>query len=121
MKPQFLYLLHPIRPEMLTEGPTPQEQDTLQRHFGYLSQGAAAGHVLMFGRTQTTGPETLGLVIFQADDADAAFAFRDADPAVSDGVLEAHLYPYHVAGMGDPSLFDVYRPDANPEALPPEA
>ena len=101
---------------MLSEGPTPEEQGTLERHFAYLSEGAAAGKVLLFGRTQTTGPETLGLVIFQAEDVNAAFAFMGADPAVVDGVLEGGLFPYHVAGMGDPSRFDVYRPEAQPPA-----
>jgi len=48
----------PTRPAMLTEGPTPEEREAVAAHLAYLERLAAAGVVLLFGRTQTTDSST---------------------------------------------------------------
>lgn len=56
--------------------------------------------VLMAGRTEDAGAETMGLVVFEAESADAAQRIMVSDPAVADGVMTANLFPYRVAVTG---------------------
>lgn len=96
----WLYTLRPARPEMLTEGPTEGETRAVGEHFAYLKGLVEAGSVLLVGRTQDAGPETRGLVIFEAEDEAAARALMEGDPAVSQGVMTATLQPYAIALAG---------------------
>lgn len=97
---QWLYILRPTRPEMLTAGPTPAEQASVQRHVAYHVDLAARGIDIMVGRTQTTSPDTIGLSVFFADDEAAARAIMLADPTVADGAMTGELFPYRIA-MGN--------------------
>ena len=63
---EFLYRIQATRLAMLTGGPTPEERQAVATHFAYLERFAAAGTVLLFGRTQTTDASTFGIVIFRA-------------------------------------------------------
>lgn len=99
MTDTFLYVLRPNRLEILTEGPTDEETRTLERHVQYLQELLASDVVTLFGRTQTTTPDTMGLVILHARDESAARALMQSDPAVVDGLMSATLYPYRIAGM----------------------
>jgi uncharacterized protein YciI len=94
---QFVYLVHPIRPEMLTSGPTPAETEILERHSGYLKDLAEKGTVLIAGRTQNNDESTFGLVIFEADSEEEARGIMSQDPAVSHKVMRAQLFPYRIA------------------------
>jgi uncharacterized protein YciI len=98
---QFLYRLSLLRPELLTEGPTEVEAAILSRHFGYLESLKAQGSLILAGRTLTTGPETFGIAIFEADDDTQAEAIMSADPAVAEGLMTAELFPYRVAVARD--------------------
>jgi uncharacterized protein YciI len=100
--PTFLYYLQPTRAAMLTEGPTPEEKDAVSRHFAYLKALTEQGVVLLAGRAQTTGPETFGIVLFHAEEEDAARALMESDPAVIDDVMRATLYPFGVALLATP-------------------
>ena len=42
-KLQFIYVLKPTRLGMLTEGPTPEERDTVSRHFAYFKTSPRKG------------------------------------------------------------------------------
>ena len=97
---QFLYVLRPSRIAMITEGATEREQEVVGRHFRHLQSLAAQGVVLMAGRTEDAGAEAMGLVVFEAESADAAQRIMVSDPAVADGVMTANLYPYRVAVTG---------------------
>ena len=97
---QFLYTITPTRLEMLSDGGTAAESEIISQHFNHLQKLTAEGTVLMAGRTLTTGPETIGIVIFYAEDERAAQALMDADPAVAEGVMKAKLYPFRVALLG---------------------
>lgn len=99
MAQQFLYVLRPARAAMLTEGPTPAEQATVAAHFAYLADLTEKGVMILVGRTQTTGAETMGLAIFEAADESAARAIMAADPAVVGGVMTAEFFPYKIALM----------------------
>ena len=95
--PQYLYRIQPARLEMLTEGPTEAEAETLARHVAYLEAQAEQGVVILAGRTQTADPETFGIVIFEAEDDAAAEQLMADDPTVADEVMHAKLFPYRVA------------------------
>ncbi len=93
----FLVILRPLRPEMLTEGATPEEISIVSRHFQYYSDLVASGRALLVGRTQENTAETLGLAIITATGSDEAYAIANADPAVSSNVMSAEIRPYSVA------------------------
>ena len=90
---EFLYRLEPTRPTMLTDGLTAAEREAVAAHVAYLEGLAAAGVVLLFGRTQTTGASTFGIVILRAGSPDAARQVMVEDPTVRAGVN----------GMSEPS------------------
>jgi uncharacterized protein YciI len=94
---QFLYRIKPTRPNMLSEGLTPLEAQVVGDHFAYLQRLSSQGSVLMAGRTRTSGEDTFGIVIIRAETLDGALAIMRADPAVSQHVMHAELFPYQIA------------------------
>ena|SRR6185436_15326343 len=98
-KTQWLYYLQPARLGMVTEGSTPQEAETVSRHFAYLKDLTEKGVMVMVGRTQNNDENTFGIAIFEAEDESAAQQIMKNDPAVIGGVMKATLYPYKIALM----------------------
>jgi uncharacterized protein YciI len=96
---QFLYKIQPTRPEMLTEGPTPEEAEIVSQHFDHLQKLTEQGVVLLAGRTLNTDSTSFGIIIFNADTEEAAREVVNDDPAVKRGVMRAELFPYRVALM----------------------
>ena len=96
---QWLYQLKPARLEMLTDGPTPEEAETVSRHFAYLQDLTQKGVMILMGRTQNNDESTFGIAIFEAEDESAAQKIMENDPAVMGGVMKATLYPYKIALM----------------------
>ncbi len=94
---QFLYTIQPNRPEMLTQGSTSDEERIISEHFDYLKGLNEQEILILAGRTQNTDPSSFGIVIFRAPSEAAAQQVVDNDPAVSQGVMRAELYPYRVA------------------------
>ena len=98
-KPQFIYVLKPTRLGMLTEGPTPQEVETVSRHFAYFKDLTEKGVMILMGRTQNKDETTFGIAVFEAEDEAAARRIMENDPAILGGVMTATLYPYKIALM----------------------
>jgi len=98
-KPQFIDVLKPTRLEMLTEGATPEEVETVSRHSAYFQDLTAKGVMILMGRTQNNDESTFGIAIFEAEDESAAQKIMANDPAVIGGVMRATLYPYKIALM----------------------
>ncbi len=98
-KPQFLYYLKPARLGMVTERPTPEETETVSRHFAYLKDLTEKGVMILMGRTQNNDESVFGIAIFEAEDESAARRLMENDPAVAGGVMQATLYPYKIALM----------------------
>ena len=98
MTEQFLYQYHPgPRPELVTDRAawTDADNAVYERHVAHLESGVEEGIVVMAGRCQDgIGP---AIVIVEVESEDAARAFMEADPFVSDGLFEASLHPYRVA------------------------
>ena len=99
LKPQFIYVLKPTRLEMLTEGSTPEERDTISRHFAYFKDLTEKGVMILMGRTQNNDESTFGIAVFEAEDESVARQIMENDPAVLGGVMTATLYPYKIALM----------------------
>jgi len=97
----YLYRIQPSRPEMLSDGPTEEETEIVSRHFVYLNDLASQGIVLLAGRTQTTTPDSFGIIIFTAESDDEAWEIIENDPAVKAGVFYADLYPYKIAVLSE--------------------
>ena len=98
-KPQFIYVLKPTRLAMLTEGSTPEERDTVSRHFAYFKDLTEKGVMILMGRTQNNDESTFGIAVFEAEDESAARQIMENDPAILGGVMTATLYPYKIALM----------------------
>jgi uncharacterized protein YciI len=101
---QYLYRIQPTRPEMLSEGPTPEEAEIVSQHFAYLQDLAGQGVVILAGRTLNTDPSSFGIVIFQTETEDTAHAIMENDPAVRRGVMCADLFPYRIALWAPPEV-----------------
>jgi uncharacterized protein YciI len=97
---QFLYRLRPTRTEMVTIGPTPEEEAIVDEHFAYLAALTERGVMVLVGRTQNNDEETFGLCIFQAESEDSARQIMNDDPAVKTGIMRARLYPFRIALHG---------------------
>jgi uncharacterized protein YciI len=98
-KSQWLYYLEPARLGMVTEGATPEEAETVSRHFAYLKELTEKGVMIIVGRTQNKDENTFGIAIFEAEDEAAARKIMENDPAIIGDVMYATLYPYKVALM----------------------
>src|SRR5262245_26472523 len=96
MSREFIYVVRPTRPEMLSSGTTEIEDEVIGRHFRYVQALVREGRALVVGRTLTEGDETFGLVIFRADDLASAIALAEADPAVVHGVMRVEVHPFKV-------------------------
>lgn len=95
--PDFLYIVRPARPEMLTQGPTEREIEIVGRHFAYLKDLHQKGIVVLVGRTQENNETTLGICVYRADSEAVAQSILDNDPAVNEGVMLGELRPFMIA------------------------
>jgi len=98
---QYLYIIQPKRLGMLTEEPTTHERETMAKHFAYLQQLTEQGILILAGRTLNNDVDTIGIAIVNALSEEEARRIVDKDPAVSQGVMNARLYPYRVAFISE--------------------
>ena len=98
---QFLYRLTPVRIEMVTVGPTPEEKAIVSEHFARLEALTEQGVTLLVGRTQDDSPRTFGVVIFQVESEEQAREVMNNDPAVVKGIMRAELFPFRIALAGE--------------------
>ena len=93
---EYLYLIHPFRHGFF-EAPTPEEESILTEHLAYLKKAAESGIVLLAGPCLD---DTFGLVVFRAENDEAANAFMFADPGVKENVMVAELHPMRISIRG---------------------
>ncbi len=94
---QYLHKIQPVRPEMLTEGLTPDEKQTMSDHFTYLQDLMGKGIVILAGRTQNKDYSSFGIVIINAGSDSEAHKIVQNDPSVKRHVVRAELYPYRIS------------------------
>jgi uncharacterized protein YciI len=94
--PEFVYIIHPFRHGFF-DSPTPQEAVILDEHFQYLQDAAKAGTVMLAGPCTD---DTFGIVIFRAENEDAATAFMFTDPSIRNNVMVGELHPMRVSIRG---------------------
>ena len=99
---QFAYVLR-VAPGFHDERHwTEKEMAVVGRHFDRLTGATKAGQVILAGRTTEALADTFGVVTFEAENAEAARRFMEADPAVVAGLMLASLHPYTVAVQRKP-------------------
>lgn len=94
---EFLYTIKPTRAELLTDGPTPEEQRIIGLHYNYLKDLTDKDIVILAGRTQNVDPASFGIVIYKAFSAEKAKEIMENDPAVKVGIFSAKLFPFKVS------------------------
>ncbi|MBZ0295445.1 MAG: YciI family protein [Anaerolineae bacterium] len=94
---QWLYRIQPFRPQMLTDGGTPEEAAIVSEHFAYLQRLMEEGVLLLAGRTLNTDYSSFGIAVFNAESEEAAWELAHNDPAVKKKVMRAEIYPYRMA------------------------
>jgi uncharacterized protein YciI len=94
---EFLYTIKPTRAELLTDGPTPEEQRVIGLHYNYLKDLTDNNIVILAGRTQNVDPTSFGIVIYKAFSAEKAKEIMENDPAVKEGIFSAKLFPFKVS------------------------
>lgn len=91
----YVYLLKPARPEMVTAGPNEREKAVLSEHGAYLTRLTQDGTLYLAGRTQEA--DAIGIAIFRASSDQEAKKIMNGDPAVAKGIMTATLHPFRVA------------------------
>ena len=95
---QYIIFLTPTKDSFLKDA-TPQELSIVDRHFDYLKDLLAKERLILAGRCRD---KPLGILVFEAEDAEAARAVAQNDPAVQAGVFKAELQAYRVALLRGP-------------------
>ena len=91
--PEYIYLTHPFRDGFFEE-PTPEEDAIMDEHFEYLKLATESGIVLLAGPCLDN---TFGVVVFRADENEAAQSFMFNDPSVKKNVMMAELHPMRIS------------------------
>ncbi len=99
---QYLYRIQPVRPAMLSDGPTEEETRATGEHFNYLKDLTEKGVVVLAGRTTNTDYSSFGIIVFFAESDEEAESIVQNDPAVKNKIMRAELFPYRIALMAQP-------------------
>ncbi|MCY3977270.1 MAG: YciI family protein [Chloroflexi bacterium] len=95
--PTYIYRIQPVRPAMLSDGPTAQESRITGEHFEYLQQLMQEGVLILAGRSLTSDYSAFGIAIFKARDDVHMREITERDPAVAQKLFRAEWYPFRIA------------------------
>jgi len=98
-KKQFVYILRPVPRLQKEEAWTEEEERVVGRHFAMLQALLKEGKLVLAGKTSGLDERTFGIVILEVDDEETAIGIMRNDPGVSEGIMTAELFPYHIALM----------------------
>lgn len=96
-RPQFIYVLRLAPQFHQASAWTATENAVVGRHFARLARATESAQVVLAGRSSEPLDQTFGIVIFEAENEEAARLFMTTDPAVEGGLMTATLHPYSVA------------------------
>jgi len=95
--PTYLYRIQPVRPEMLSAGPTSEEARITSEHFDYLKRLMDRGLLIMAGRTLNDDYSAFGIGVFNARDDAHMRQIVLEDPGVAQKLFRAEWHPYRIA------------------------
>jgi len=95
--PSYIYRIQPVRPEMLSEGPTAEETRITGEHFEYLQRLMGEGVLILAGRTLNSDYSAFGIAIFNARDDEHMRQITARDPGVAQKLFRAEWFPYRIA------------------------
>ncbi len=90
---------------------TAAERQAVGAHFAMLQREAAAGNLLLAGRSDDHEPnghlhkDVIGIGIFFAESREAAEAFVAEDPAVVAGVMQVRVHTFNLAVHADAAIW----------------
>ncbi|MFT8309692.1 MAG: YciI family protein [Sporolactobacillus sp.] len=90
---QFVAIIRPHR-ENFVDTMTSDEEAIMEKHFRYLKEILANGRLILAGPCLTG---EFGLIIFEAENWEAARRMIEQDPSVTANVMKAELHPYRVS------------------------
>ena len=76
------------------QDPDEATQATMRAHFTYLKDALASGQLVLAGPCEDLA---FGLVIYHAENEQAALDFMENDPAIQEGLMTAELHPFRVS------------------------
>ena len=89
----WLCIIRPPRATFMDDS-TPDEDRVMSDHFAYLEGLLDEGTLLLAGPSLDP---VFGLIIFEAEDEEAARRLIAADPSVAAGVQTAELHPFRAS------------------------
>ncbi len=95
--PTYIYRIQPVRPEMLSQGPTLEESRITAEHFEYLKRLLDEGILVLAGRTLNSDYSSFGIAIFNARDDEHMRKITADDPGVEQKLFRAEWFPYRIA------------------------
>ena len=93
----FIYVLRPAPLLCDASNWTDREEEIVERHFARLQELLVKGKLLLAGKTSGLDEKTFGIVILEVGSPEEAATIMNADPAVSEEIMTAELYPYSIA------------------------
>lgn len=92
----FVYVLKLLPDYTVEENWTEEVNATVTEHFMRLKRMKDKGQVVLAGRTayDVDNTDNFGVVIFHAEDMEAAREIMENDPAVSKQIMSAELRPF---------------------------
>jgi uncharacterized protein YciI len=89
----FLYLIKPSRATFVDDM-TPQEEEVMAEHFGYLKRLLAEGRLVFAGPCLDGA---FGVVVLEVEAEETAFQLMMEDPSVRAGVMAPELHPFRLS------------------------
>ncbi|MES2725576.1 MAG: YciI family protein [Bacteroidota bacterium] len=96
---KFIYVLK-LTPTYQNEANwTDETRKIVTAHFNQLKKLKEDGQVILAGKTDYTkdNPANFGIVIFNAENLEAAKKLMNSDPAVMQNIMTAELHPFSLA------------------------
>lgn len=96
-KKQFIYVLRLVSHLIYENNWTESENEIVNKHFIKLQELFKDGKLILAGRTLDMDEKRFGIVILEVESDEEAYEIMQNDPAVSEGIMTAELFPYRVA------------------------
>ena len=93
----YFYKIRPVRPEMLSEGGTDEENQVMGQHFMYLKDLTEKAIFAFAGPTLVLDYSNFGTGLLCADSLEDAWQIGSNDPAVINRVMRLDILPFSVA------------------------